>query len=126
ALDVGFVVTVTPTSRLDVRIRKDGSEVESTSTDRSVEVEAATEVELDIADIATVRVRGGRRDAQDKARALQDRWTEEVMPYFEAAGVTDLDSLDVKIAEAMDLDNNIKTKDAEANSLRAQLGPLLG
>ena len=62
------------------------------------------EVELGIADIATVHVRGGRREAQEIARNLEDRWSREVVPHLAAAGVTDLDGLDVKIAEAQELD----------------------
>ena len=113
ALDVGFVVTVSPTHPLDVRIRKDETAAESISTERPIEIEAAAQVELDIADIATVRVRGGRRDAQDKARALEDRWTREVVPHLAAAGVTDLDGLDMKMSEAQELDAAIKAKETE-------------
>jgi hypothetical protein len=35
ALDIGFVVTVSPNGRLGISIRKDGTPVESTSTERS-------------------------------------------------------------------------------------------
>ena len=126
ALDVGLVMTVSSSRRLDVSIRKDGTAVESASTERPVEIEAATEIELGIDDIATVRVRGGRRDAQEKARALENRWTQEVVPHFAAAGAADLDSLDVKVAEAQELDASIKAKDAEINSLRAQMSSFAG
>ena len=126
ALDVGFVVTVSPTHPLDVRIRKDETAAESISTERPIEIEAAAQVELDIADIATVRVRGGRRDAQDKARALEDRWTREVVPHLAAAGVTDLDGLDMKMSEAQELDTAIKAKETELDSLRGQISTLTG
>ncbi len=78
ALDVGFVVTVSPKARLDLRVRKDGQEVDSTSTAQPLDIEANAEVEIAIADIATVRVRGGRREAQEKAQGLEDRWSREV------------------------------------------------
>ena len=126
ALDVGFIITVSPTRPLDVRIRKDGTAAESISTERPMEIEAAAEVELDIADMATVRVRGGRRDAQDKVRALEERWTQEVVPHLAAAGVTDLDGLDVKVSESQELDTSIKAKDTELTSLGAQISPLTG
>ena len=61
AVDVGLVVTVTPTSRLDLRVRKDGEEVDVASDRQPVDIEARAEVELGIGDIATVHVRGGRR-----------------------------------------------------------------
>jgi energy-coupling factor transporter ATP-binding protein EcfA2 len=126
AVDVGFIVAVSPTRSLDIRIRKDGTAGESISIERPIEIEAAAEVELDIADIATVLVRGGRRDAQDKVRALRERWTQEVVPHLTTAGVTDLDGLDVKVSETQELDAAIKTKDTELNSLRAQISPLTG
>ena len=126
ALDVGFVVTVTPKTRLDLRVRKDGQEVDSTSIAQPLDIEANAEIEVSIADIATVRVRGGRREAQEKAQGLEDRWSREVGPHLIAAGVTDLDGLDVKIAEAQELDTGIKKKDAEMESLRAQIAALTG
>jgi DNA repair exonuclease SbcCD ATPase subunit len=126
ALDVGFIVTVSPARILDIRIRKDGTAAESVSTERPMEIEADREVELAIADVATVRVRGGRRDAQDKVRALDERWTQEVVPHLAAACVTDLDGLDVKVSETQELDTAIKAKDTELDSLRAQISPLTG
>jgi energy-coupling factor transporter ATP-binding protein EcfA2 len=126
ALDVGFVVTVNPKSRLDLWVRKDGQEVDSTSIAQPLDIEANAEIEVSIADIATVRVRGGRREAQEKAQGLEDRWSGEVGPHLIAAGVTDLDGLDVKIAEAQELDTDIKKKDAEMESLRAQIAALTG
>ena len=73
-----------------------------------------------------MRVRGGRREAQEKAQALENRWGRDVEPHLIAAGVTDLDGLDAKIAEAQELDAGIKAKDAELESLRAQIAALAG
>jgi hypothetical protein len=126
AVDVGLVVTVTPTSRLDLRVRKDGEEVDVASDRQPVDIEARAEIELGIGDIATVHVRGGRREAQEIARNLEDRWSREVGPHLAAAGVTDLTGLDVKSAEAQELDSGIRAKDAELDSLRAQLAGLDG
>ncbi|MGA8440917.1 MAG: hypothetical protein WB762_14455 [Candidatus Sulfotelmatobacter sp.] len=126
ALDVGFVVTVSPTKPLQFRIRKDGSPVESTSTAQPLEIEAAADVELDIAKVATVRIRGGGRDAQDKARVLEERWKQDIVPHLAAAGVKDLDGLDAKVVEAQELDVSTTAKDTELNSLRAQISPLTG
>ena len=91
-----------------------------------VDIEARAEVELGIGDIATVHVRGGRRETQEIARNLEDRWSREVVPHLAAAGVTDLAGLDVKSAEAQELDSGIRAKDAELDSLRAQLAGLDG
>jgi hypothetical protein len=126
ALDVGLVVTVTPTSRFDLRARKDGEEVEVAPDSKPVDIEARAEVELRIGDIATVHVRGGRREAQRIARNLEDCWSQEVVPHLAAAGVTDLAGLDIKCAEAQELDSGIRAKDAELDSLRSQLAGLDG
>jgi DNA repair exonuclease SbcCD ATPase subunit len=123
ALDVGFVVTVSPSEHLDLQIRRDGT-IESISTAQPLEIEAAAEVQLDIADIATVRIRGGRRDAQEKARALEERWKQSVVPHLAAAGVNDLDGLDAKVAEAQELNAGMKAKDTDLDSLRAQISLL--
>ena len=120
ALDVGFVVTVTPKALLDMRVQRDGQKVDSTSTAQPLDIEAKAEVEIAIADIATVRVRGGRREAQEMAQGLENRWSREAVPHLIAAGVTDLEGLDTKIAAAQELDSGIRAKDAELDSLRAQ------
>jgi DNA repair exonuclease SbcCD ATPase subunit len=126
ALDVGFVMTVTPKGRLDLKVRKDGQKVESSSTPKPLDIEARAEVEVAIGDVATVHVRGGRREAQERARGLEDRWTKEVEPYLVAASVADLDGLDAKSREVQGLDADIKAKDAEMEPLRPQLTALSG
>jgi hypothetical protein len=124
ALDVGFVVTVAPKAHLDLRVRKDRQEVVPASIAQPVDIEAKAEVELAIGDIATVLVRGGRREAQEEAKDLEARWSREVEPHLVAAGVADLIGLDAKIVDAQELDAGIKTKDAEMESLAAQIAAL--
>ena len=126
ALDVGFVVTVSPKGNLDLRIRKDGKKAESKSAAKPLEIEANTEVEVTIADVATVRVRGGRREAQERVQALEDNWGRDVEPHLVAAGVTDIDGLDAKIGECRELDAGIKTMDAELESFGYQMAALAG
>ena len=126
ALDVGFVMTVTPKSRLELKVRKDGQKAESSSTAKPLDIEARAEVEVAIGDIATVHVRGGRREAQERAGGLEDRWKKEVEPYLVAADVADLDGLDAKGREAQELDADIKAKDTEMEALRSQLAALAG
>lgn len=121
ALDVGLIVTVTPKSRFDLRVRKDGQEVDVAPNTQPVDIEAGAEVEIGIGDIASVHVRGGRREAQEKARNLEDRWRREVEPRLAAAGVADLAGLDAKSEEAQELDSSVRAKDAELESLRTQL-----
>jgi DNA repair exonuclease SbcCD ATPase subunit len=126
ALDVGFVMTVTPKGRLDLKVRKDGQKAELSSTAKPFDIEARAEVEVAIGDVATVHVRGGRREAHDKARGLEERWRKEVEPHLVAAGVTDLDGLEAKSRDAQELDADIKTRDTEMESLRPQLTALAG
>jgi len=126
ALDVGLVVTVTPYGNLDLRVRKDRAKAEPVQAEKLLKIEAKTEVEVAIAEIATVRVRAGRREAQERAQALEDRWAQEVEPLLKAAGVADLETLELKIAESRDLDAAMKAADAELSTLRAQLDTLAG
>jgi hypothetical protein len=126
ALNVGLVVTVTPRARLDVRVLKDGKAAAPVSTAKPIEIDAAAEVDIDIGKVATVRVRGGRREAQRTAASLQERWAREVAPHLAAAGVADLDGLSAKIAEAQELETSIRAKDVELSSLHAQIGSLAG
>jgi AAA domain len=126
ALDVGFVVTVSPKGRLDLQVRKDGKKAEAKSTAKPLEIEANAEVEIAIGDVATVRVRGGRREAQEKVQALENSWARDVETHLVAAGVTDLDGLDAKIAEGRELDASIRATDAELESLRSQIAALNG
>jgi DNA repair exonuclease SbcCD ATPase subunit len=126
ALDVGFVVTVKPKVNVDVRVQKDGQNLDSTSLTKPLEIEATTEVEVSIAEIATVSVRGGGRAAQESARDLSGQWKREVEPHLIAAGVADFDGLESKIAEAQELDGKLRAKDSETHSLRAQIDELTG
>jgi hypothetical protein len=126
ALDVGLLATVTPKLPIQLRVRTDGQEFEVASKIQPVDIEAKTDVELNISDVATVHIRGGRREAQEKARNLENRWSREVEPHLAAAGVTDLAGLDAKSAEARDLDSEVRAKDTELEMLRAQIAGLNG
>lgn len=120
ALNVGLMVTVEPLRHLDLRIQRDGTSIGPTAAEQTVEVEASTEVEIGIPEVATLRIRGGRRDARDRVHALEQRWDQEVVPHLTAAAVADLDGLDSKLAEALKLDAQIKEKDRESDALRVQ------
>ena len=126
ALAVGLVVTVTPYANLDLRVRKDQLKAEPIQTEKALKIEAKTEVEIVIAEIASVRVRAGQREAQEKAEALEERWMREVAPVLTAAGVADIEGLDAKVTESRDLEAAIKAVDTEIESLRSQVGGLAG
>ncbi len=124
ALNVGLVVAITPNRTIEVRVTKDGTAANPTRSGATLEVEADAEVDLDIGDVATVRIRGGRREAQQTAEALEARWSREVAPHLAAANVADLDGLSAKIAEAQELDASIKAKGVELESLQFQIAAL--
>jgi len=124
ALDVGFVVMVETTRAVDITVEKDGDRIVARPTDRTLEFEANREVDIRISDVGTVRVRGGRRDAQNRVRALEERWSTEVVPHLAAAFVSSLEGLEAKLAEALDLDRQISSKGNELQSLRAEIGKL--
>ena len=126
ALDVGLVMTVIPTKIVNLRVRKDGVAADPEVVAKPLEIEASTEVEVDIADVATVRVRGGRRESQERVGALQSRWDEEVLPHLTAAGVVDLEALEARMSEARELDSRIQLLDGDLESLRRQIEALAG
>ena len=126
ALEVGLVVTVTPHRPLDLEVQRDGAGAESISIAQPQEIEANMELEIALAGIAAFRVRGGRREAQARVVALENRWNHEVATHLLAAGVIDLDGLTAKVTDAQHLDAGIRQKDADLKSLREQIAPLSG
>jgi hypothetical protein len=127
ALTVGLVVTVTPAAPpLPVTIALDGGAPSREVIAQSFEAEVNAEVDVTIADIATVRVRGGRRDAQQRASELESRWTREVAPALAMAGVEDLDALDAKVREARDLDTQVGATNAQLRELEVRQEVLAG
>jgi hypothetical protein len=124
ALNVGLVVAVTPTRPIEIRVKKDGIAADPALTGKALEVEANAKVDIDIGDVATVRIRGGRREAQQTAEALEARWSREVAPQLAAANVTDLDGLSAKIVEAQELETSVKAKVVEWEFLQAQIASL--
>ncbi|HTT77695.1 MAG TPA: AAA family ATPase [Candidatus Binataceae bacterium] len=124
ALNVGLVVTVTANRPIAVRAKKDGTAVDPAPSGQALEVEANAEVDIDIGDVASVRVRGGRRDAQEIVEALEARWSREVAPHLAAANVTDLEGLSAKIAEAHGLNTSIEAENTQLQSLQVQIHAL--
>jgi DNA repair exonuclease SbcCD ATPase subunit len=126
ALELGLVVTVTPFSSLDLRVRKDRSKAEPIQAEKPLKIEAKTEIEVSIAEVGTMRIRAGRREAQEMAQALEDRWSREVEPILAAAGVPDLERLEGKVTESRDLETAMKTADAALDTLRIRIDALSG
>ena len=115
-----------PKRPVDLRVRTDGHYAQYVAKTDPVDIEADAEVELDIGDVATVQIRGGRREAQARVRKLQDRWRSEVEPHLAAAGVRDLAGLDAACEKARELDAAIREKDLESGALRTDIAGLSG
>jgi hypothetical protein len=126
ALNVGLVMTVTPTVPLSLEIKKDGAGAGQGLFTEPFEIEADAEVQVRITNLATVRVRGGKREAQETVHALESRWVAEALPHLTAAGAEDLDALDAKLSEARELDSRLKALDGELESVQRQLSALAG
>jgi hypothetical protein len=124
ALNVGLVATVALQRPVEVRVQKDGLASETTTPGELVEFEANSAIDIGIGDVAQVRIRGGRRDAQDIVHNLEKRWDAEVAPHLADSGVTDLDGLSAKLQELQALDAEMKVKDGELESLRRQIALL--
>lgn len=124
SLSVGLAVAIEPLKALDLRIQRDGTLLEPTSARQTLEVEADAALEIGIPEVATFRIRGGRKDARERVHALEQHWTQEVLPHLAAAAVQDIDGLDSKIAESVKLDAQIQEKNTESHTLEAQLAPL--
>ncbi len=80
AVKVGLVVTVSPLRPLELRVHKDGTAADAVAVEQALELEANTSLDLEIADVARLQVRGGRREAQETLRALEQRWATEFGP----------------------------------------------
>ena len=126
AVSVGLRMTVVPNAMIDLRVRKDGVAADSGLIAQPLEIEADAEIELAVADLATVRVQAGRRDAQERLRALESRREAELLPHLTAAGVEDLEALEARMTEARDLQARLKSVDADLESLRRRLVDLAG
>jgi len=124
ALEVGLVMTVTPAALVDVEVRKDGVAADRGVIAEPLEIEANAEVEVRIAQLASVRVQGGRREAQDRLRSLEERWNGEVLPHLAAAGVVDLDTLEAKVVEARELDSRVNGLEGDLEALGHQIAAL--
>ena len=125
ALNVGLVVTFAARRPIDVQVQKDDMAPETISSGEPVEFEANSAIDIGIGDVAQVRIRGGRRDAQETVRSLEKRWEDEVVPHLAASGATDLDSLSAKFQEAQALDADVKVRNSELESRRVQLASLV-
>jgi hypothetical protein len=126
ALDVGLVVTVSPRAPLALRAVRDSLTEPPATIAQPMVFEASTSLDLVLGDLATVSVRGGRREAQEKVERLEQRWQGEVVPHLQAAAVADLEALDARILEARELDEHIRTKQRELETQRGRMALLSG
>jgi DNA repair exonuclease SbcCD ATPase subunit len=121
SLDVGLSVGIEPVRPVTTKIRKDDAAADSVSIRESIELEANTAIDIEIEGVAAVRIRGGKREAQGRARTLEARWAAEARPLLAAAGAVTLGDLDIRLAEGRALDAELSGKTAELAALDEQL-----
>lgn len=121
ALAVGIAVAIEPVRPLTAQVRKDDSAAERVAIPGLMELEANTAIDIDITDVAAVRIRGGNREAQERARALESRWAAEALPLLAAAGVSTLPDLEIRLTEGRALDADLLRKRAELATLEEQV-----
>ena len=121
ALEVGLAVAIEPVRPLAAQVRKDDAAAQPMPIPGPIELEASTAIDIDIVDVAAVRIRGGKREAQERARMLEARWAAEAMPVLAAAAATTLSDLDIRLAEGRTLDAELLTKRTELAAIEEQL-----
>jgi hypothetical protein len=126
ALDVGLSVAIDPVRPLAARVRKDNTATEPMSIPGAIELEANTAIDIELADVAAIRIRGGKRETQERARTLEERWAAEAMPLLTAARARTLGDLDVRLTEGRILDSELLRKRAELATLEEQLAGSAG
>ena len=91
---VGFVTELTLAAAADATAEIDGeAQALRLVPGQPVELEADQELKVAIADLATIRVRGGGRDLLAEAQATEERWQAASRPVFGRTGCTTLEEL---------------------------------
>lgn len=122
ALEVGLAVTISPLRPpLTVALGRDGVPQTQEVVAQDRDFEANAELNLTISDVASVTVRGGRRDARERVRLLEERWAREIVPHLKAAGIDDLEALEALVGEAGELDTKIADARRGTDGIQAAL-----
>ncbi len=103
-LSVGFLAEVTLVKSADAAAEVDGEpQTLALPSGERVELEADEELKLDIADVATIRIRGGRRGLLAAAQAAEERWLAASGPVFGRAGCSTIGELAARSKQAAGL-----------------------
>lgn len=124
ALQVGLGVTILPHRPLALRALNDGQNLEDLTLSSPFRLEAESLVELDIPEVAQIKVEGGSKEAQERAAALEKRWQDEAVVHLQAAGVKDLEALSSYVEEARAIDQQIADANREISRLDGELQSL--
>jgi AAA domain len=93
-LGVGLHLAVIPKRELRASLRRDGGAPESlVLKDDLFNARASGEIHLDIESIAEISLSGGEESARAEMARLQARWSTEVDPVLEQAGLANLDEV---------------------------------
>ena len=91
---VGFVTELTLARAAGATAEVDGEpQALRLAAGKPIELEADQELKVEIADLATIRVRGGGRDLLAEATAAEERWQAASQAVFGRTGCTTLEEL---------------------------------
>ena len=117
-LDVGLHIRIQPKRSLSVNLARDGEDpVPYDLNGGTLETSAASEVLIDIEQVAEIAVTGGAQTAREEVARLRNRWLAEVEPALERANAVTLDHLGRMVADVAQRSQEIH----EARRSAAQL-----
>ena len=89
-LRVGISVDIRPTRQITARIRTDDAPGQDTVLTEPISLDATSQLQLTLDDVAEIDIRGGSSDARRDAEALRQSWHERTSEIFGRLGVTRL------------------------------------
>jgi len=130
-VSVGMAATLSPTSKLEIRLATDDGPPRTVEVSEPTTVEADRVVELLIAGVGQLRVVVGNAHQRQRAELLRQRWTTEATPVLEMAGAVDLASLRALlddqarlVTEAERLREQASSANGDAEDLRVRAAQL--
>ena len=89
-LRVGISVDIRPRRQITVRIRTDDAPFQDAVLTEPASLDASSQLQLTLDDVAEIDIRGGSSDARREAEALRQTWHERTSEIFGRLGVTQL------------------------------------
>ena len=89
-LRVGISVDIRPRRQITARIRTDDAPFQAAVLTEPASLDASSQLQLTLDDVAEIDIRGGSSDARREAEALRQSWHERTSEIFGRLGVTQL------------------------------------